>query len=278
MDRTAWLITGCSTGIGRAIARAALEAGHHVAVTARDPASVRDLAAEFSETARALALDVTDPEQVRATVAAAEQAFGGLDVVVNNAGYGYVGAVEEGEDAEIRRMFETNFFGVLEVLKAVLPGMRARRSGYVVNISSTTGFSANPGTIYYSTSKFALESLSEGLAKELAPLGIHVTVAGVGTFRTDWSGRSMRRSRIRIDDYADTVGSRIEVIRSVDGQQRGDPARLGEVIVRLAALDEPPPRIVLGRDAYETYRQKITELTDLLDEWEELGRDLDFRD
>lgn len=271
-------MTGCSSGVGRAIARAALEAGQRVAVTARRPESVADLVAEFPETGLALALDVTSREQVETAVRRAEQAFGGIDVVVNNAGYGYMGAVEEGEDEEIRAMFETNYFGALAVIKAVLPGMRRRRSGYIVNISSTTGFVANPGAIFYSSSKFALESLSEGLAKELAPFGIRVTAVAIGTFRTDWSGRSMRETRTPIEDYAETVGARIAMMRSVDGKQPGDPRRVGDALVMLAGLDDPPTRLLLGRDVYEAYRQKLADLDALLTEWEAVSLDVEFEE
>ena len=271
-----WLITSCSSGIGREIALAALAAGDRVAVTARNPESVADLVASAPSSAFGVALDVTDSAQIRAAVTATEARFGRIDVLVNNAGYGYVSSVEEGEDAEVRRMFETNFFGAIELIKAVLPGMRARRDGYLVNMSSTTGFVSMPGNVYYSTSKFALESLSEGLAKELAPFGIRVTVVGAGTFRTDWSGRSMRETRTPIDDYASSVGERRELIRSMDGRQPGDPAKLGEVVVDLAELEDPPPRLVLGRDAYEAYRGKLRELDAMLTEWESTILATDF--
>src|ERR1700748_457963 len=189
-----WLITGCSTGFGREIARAALEAGHSVVVTARRADAVADFVDEFGDRALAVALDVTDAGQVRAAVAAAEDAFGGIDVLVNNAGHGYLSAVEEGEDAEVRKLFDVNYFGVVDMIKAVLPSMRARGSGHIVNMSSMTGLAANPPNAYYSSTKFALEAVTEALATEVRPLGIKVTAVEPGAFRTDWATRSMKES------------------------------------------------------------------------------------
>jgi NAD(P)-dependent dehydrogenase (short-subunit alcohol dehydrogenase family) len=271
----AWLITGCSTGIGREIARAALEAGERVAVTARNPASVQDLVDVHPETAIAVGLDVTRQQQIDAAVARAESEFGAIDVLVNNAGYGYVGAVEEGEDEEVRAMFDTNFFGPVALVKAVLPGMRARRSGYIVNISSMTGLVSNPGNVYYSASKFALESLSEGLAKELAPFGIRVSAIEPGLFPTDWSSRSMKESKRRIADYDDTVGVRRKLIRESGAAVFGDPRRVGDAIVMLSRLEDPPVRLLLGRDVYDAYRTKLDETQALLAEWEAVTLDVD---
>ena len=189
-----WLITGCSTGFGREIARAALEDGHSVVVTARRAEAVQDFVDEFGDRALAVALDVTDAGQIAAAVAAAEEAFGGIDVLVNNAGHGYLSAVEEGDDAEVRKLFDTNYFGAVDMIKAVLPAMRARGSGHIVNISSMTGLVANPPNAYYSSTKFALEAVTEGLAKEVRPLGIKVTAVEPGAFRTDWATRSMQES------------------------------------------------------------------------------------
>ncbi|MCP4905991.1 MAG: SDR family NAD(P)-dependent oxidoreductase, partial [bacterium] len=210
-----WLITGCSTGIGREIAQAVLGSGQRVAVTARNPASVEDLAAGHPDRALALALDVTDPAQISAAVDATEQAFGAIDVLVNNAGYGYMAALEEGEDDAVRKLFDTNYFGVVDMIKAVLPGMRARKRGHVINISSMTGLVTNPPNIYYSSTKYAVEALTEGLAKEVAPFGIRVTAVEPGAFRTDWATRSMQESATPLADYADTVGARKELIKLV---------------------------------------------------------------
>ena len=263
----AWLVTGCSTGIGRAIARAALEKGYRVAVTARDVSRVEDLVSDFPDRSLPIALDVTVPEQVRAAVTETEAAFGQLDVLVNNAGYGYLAAVEEGEDAEIRKVFETNYFGVISMIKAVLPGMRSRRSGHIINISSTTGLIGNPGVAYYSSSKFALEGLTEALSKEMAPFGIKVLLVEPGAFRTDWAKRSMRETGQPITDYDATVGARRAMIRSNDDTLYGDPRRVGDALLMLLELEEPPLRLLVGRDAYEAFDEKLRGLRESLEEW-----------
>jgi len=262
-----WLISGCSTGIGREVAYAALEAGDCVAATARNPDAVADLVEVFSDRALALALDVTDPAQVREAVSAAESRFGRIDVLVNNAGYGYVSSVEEGVDEDVRRMFDTNFFGAIDLIKAVLPGMRARRAGYVVNMSSITGFVAMPANVYYSTSKFALESLSEGLAKELEPFGIRVTAVEPGVFKTDWNARSMHESPESIPDYADTVGERRKLLREGPRDFGGDPKRVAEAVVMLSRMDAPPRNLLLGADVLAATRAKLASLSATIDEW-----------
>jgi NAD(P)-dependent dehydrogenase (short-subunit alcohol dehydrogenase family) len=271
-----WLITGCSTGIGREIARAALEGGERVAVTARNPASVEDLVAAYPGRAIALALDVNDQSQIDAAVRDTEAVFGRVDVLVNNAGYGYVSAIEEGVDDDVRRMFDTNFFGAIATIKAVLPGMRARKSGYIVNISSMTGLVSNPGNVYYSASKFALESLSEGLAKELAPLGLRVSVVEPGLFRTDWSSRSMQESEPTISDYEETIGVRRELIRSSAGGEPGDPRRVGDAILMLSRLESPPLRLLLGGDVLAATRAKLADFEASLKEWEAVTLDVGF--
>jgi NAD(P)-dependent dehydrogenase (short-subunit alcohol dehydrogenase family) len=273
-----WLITGCSSGIGRAIAVAALEAGDHVAVTARDPSSVASLVAAHPGRALSLPLDVTDAGQVTSAVAAVEARFGRLDVLVNNAGYGYVSAVEEGVDADVRRMFDTNFFGPIALIKAVLPGMRARRSGYIVNISSMTGLVSNPGAVYYSSSKFALESLTEGLSKEVGPLGIRVTAVEPGFFRTDWSGRSMEQSEATLPDYAPTVGVRREQLAKAPGEAPGDPARVGDAVVMLSRLDAPPLHLLLGRDVYDALTAKLEGWKQSIEAWKDVTLDVGFRE
>lgn len=275
-ETTVWLITGCSTGIGREIARAVLEAGERVAVTARKPESVADLVEEFPDQALALALDVTNDAQIAAAVAATESAFGRLDVLVNNAGYGYVSAVEEGVDEDVRKMFDTNFFGAIAMIKAVLPGMRARKHGYIINISSMTGLVSNPGNVYYSASKFALESLSEGLRKELAPLGLRVSAVEPGLFRTDWSSRSMHESKPSISDYEATIGVRRELIRSSSGGEPGDPRKVGEAVLMLSRLESPPLRLLLGSDVLGANRAKLAEFQASMDEWEAVTLDVGF--
>lgn len=271
-----WLITGCSTGIGREIARAALEAGHSVAVTARNVDAIADFVDQFGDRALALPLDVTNRDQITAVVGEVEKAFGGIDVLVNNAGYGYMAAVEEGEDAEVRKLFDTNYFGVVDTLKAVLPGMRARRSGHVINISSMTGLVANPPNAYYSSTKFALEALTEALAKEVGPLGIKVTAIEPGAFRTDWAARSMQESSTPIGDYDDNVGARKTLIKQFADHLPGDPRKVAEAVLMVAGLDEPPLRLLLGRDVLAAVREKIADLTASIDHWESVTKNVNF--
>ena len=271
-----WLITGCSTGIGREIARAALEAGHSVAVTARNVDAVADFVDQFGDRALALPLDVTDRDQIIAAVGSVEETFGGIDVLVNNAGYGYMAAVEEGEDAEVRKLFDTNYFGVVDTLKTVLPGMRARRSGHVINISSMTGLVANPPNAYYSSTKFALEALTEALAKEVGPLGIKVTAIEPGAFRTDWAARSMQESSTPIGDYDDNVGARKTLIKQFADHLPGDPRKVAEAVLMVAGLDEPPLRLLLGRDVLAAVREKIADLTASIDQWESVTKNVNF--
>ncbi len=269
-----WLVTGCSTGFGREIARAALQAGHQVVVTARQPEAVHDVVDGF-DGALAVGLDVTDPEQIRAAVAAANDAFGGIDVLVNNAGHGYLSAVEEGEDAEVRKLFEVNYFGAVNMIKAVLPGMRARSCGHIVNISSMTGLVANPPNAYYSSTKFALEAVTEALATEVRPLGIKVTAIEPGAFRTDWATRSMKESATPIADYTD-VAARKDLIKQFAEHLPGDPRKVAEAVLLVTTLDSPPLRLLLGRDVLKAMRDRIAALTASIDEWEPVTRDVNF--
>jgi len=270
-----WLVTGCSTGFGHEIARAALEAGHTVVVTARRADAVADFAEEFGDRALPVALDVTDAGQIAAAVAAADDAFGGIDVLVNNAGHGYLAAVEEGEDAEVRKLFDVNYFGAVDMIKAVLPGMRARGSGHIVNISSMTGLVANPPNAYYSSTKFALEAVTEALATEVRPLGIKVTAVEPGAFRTDWATRSMKESGSPITDYTD-VAARKDLIKQFADHLPGDPRKVAEAVLMVTKLDEPPLRLLLGRDVLKAMRDKIAALSASIDEWEAVTKDVNF--
>ncbi len=272
-----WLITGCSTGFGREIARAALEAGHSVVVTARRTGAVQDFADEFGDRAVAVALDVTDAGQVAAAVAAAEDAFGGIDVLVNNAGHGYLSAVEEGEDAEVRKLFDVNYFGAVDMIKAVLPAMRARGSGHIVNMSSMTGLVANPPNAYYSSTKFALEAVTEALATEVRPLGIKVTAIEPGAFRTDWATRSMKESATPITDYAD-VAARKDLIKQFADHLPGDPRKVAEAVLMVTELDDPPLRLLLGRDVLKAMRDKIAATSASIEEWKSVTKDVNFAD
>lgn len=264
-----WLITGCSTGLGRHLALAVLEHGHQAVVTARDPGSVQDLVDQFPDTALALALDVTDAAQVQASVRAAEDRFGGVDVLVNNAGYGYRAALEEGDEADVAQLFATNFFGAVAITKAVLPGMRARRSGAVVNISSIGAQVCPAGSGYYAASKAALEAASSSLAKEVAPLGISVVVVEPGLFRTDFAGRSLQQAAEPISDYADTAGRRRKENDHTHGTQPGDPARAAEAIIAAVEADEPPSMLALGEDSLQSHLEVLDARRQVLDAWRE---------
>ncbi len=250
-----WFITGCSTGLGRALAAAVLGRGDNAVVTARDVTRVRDLAGQYPGTALAISLDVTHAAQVAAAVRAAHERFSGIDVLVNNAGYGYRAAVEEGDDGDVQRLFATNFFGPVALIKAVLPGMRARRSGAIVNISSIGARRTPEGSGYYAATKAALEGMSGSLRRELAPLGISVTAVEPGAFRTDFSGRSLAQSATVIADYAGTAGKRRKENDTVHGTQNGDPAKAAQALITAVESAEPPAFLLLGQDALDTYRQ-----------------------
>jgi NAD(P)-dependent dehydrogenase (short-subunit alcohol dehydrogenase family) len=273
-----WLITGCSTGFGRVLAELLLKRGERVVATARNPKQVEDLVAGYKGAGLALALDVTQPNQVAATVAEAERSFGRIDVLVNNAGYGYLAAVEEGEEAEVRALFETNFFGLVAITKAVLPDMRARRAGHIVNISSIGGLVANPSAGYYAATKFAVEGLSEALAKELEPLGIWVTAIEPGPFRTDWAGRSLKTGKLSIPDYDQTAGDRLRQISGRSGKQPGDPVRAAEAIISVVNAERPPRSLLLGKIAVNMAREKIADFSRGIDQWERLSLGTDFPD
>jgi NAD(P)-dependent dehydrogenase (short-subunit alcohol dehydrogenase family) len=273
-----WFITGSSTGFGRILAEILLKRGERVAVTARNPDQIQDVVAGYKETGLALALDVTQQSQVASAVADAEKFFGRIDVLVNNAGYGYLAAIEEGEDHEVRAMFETNFFGLVAVTKAVLPGMRARRTGHILNISSIGGFVGNPSAGYYAATKFAVEGLSEALAKEVEPLGIRVTAIEPGPFRTDWAGRSLKTAKTSLSDYVDTAGARSHQISGRSGKQPGDPVRAAEAMITIVEADQPPHNLFLGKIAVDMAREKLTCLARGIDQWETLSVGTDFPD
>jgi NAD(P)-dependent dehydrogenase (short-subunit alcohol dehydrogenase family) len=271
-----WLITGCSTGLGRALAEAVIGAGHNTVVTARDVANVADLADTAPERVLPATLDVTKPEQVAAAVRQAQERFARIDVLVNNAGYGYRAAVEEGDDADVRTLFETHFFGTVAMIKAVLPGMRARRSGAIVNLSSI-GVQLTPvGSGYYSAAKAAIEGMSGALRGELAPLGISVTVVEPGAFRTDFAGRSLIQSARVIDDYATTAGKRRKENDTMDGNQVGDPAKAGDAIIEAVESSEPPAFLLLGPDALAAYRYIADARASEIAKWEQLTSSTDF--
>ena len=271
-----WFVTGCSTGMGRDIAREALAQGYRVVLTARNPDALASLHEEYTSRSAVARLDVTDGAQIASAVRHARDVFGRIDVLVNNAGYGYISAIEEGDEAEVRAMFETNFWGLLAVTRAVLPEMRERRSGQIINNSSQAGLMSFPGTAYYSTSKFAVEALSEGLSREVAPFGISVTAVEAGPVRTDWAGRSMKHTPTVLADYAEVVGARAQLIAEMDGRQPGDPQRAAAAIVALAECDDPPRQLLLGRGVLAAYRARLAEVIASLDAWEEVTLSADF--
>lgn len=275
---TTWLITGCSTGLGRALATAVLEHGDSVVVTARDASAVQDIVDRHPATALGLALDVTDDAQVASVVSAAEERFGGIDVLVNNAGYGYRAAVEEGEDDAVQRLFDTHVFGTVRTVKAVLPGMRERRSGTIVNLSSIGARISPEGSGYYAAVKAAIEALTESLRKEVAPLGIRAFSVEPGGFRTDFAGRSLTQSADPIADYAGTAGKRRKENDTVHGTQKGDPARAAAALIEVVESDRTPSLLLLGNDASDLFRGALDALRADVDAWEALSRSTDFAD
>ena len=275
-SRPVWLITGCSTGFGRELARLVLERGWRAVVTARDVSAVADLAKAHGDDALALALDVTRKPQIDAAVAATLERFGRIDVLVNNAGYGYLAAIEEGEDDAVRAMFETNVFGLVDMTKAVLPTMRAQRSGLIVNISSIGGLTSFAATGYYHGTKYAVEGISESLATELAPLGIGVLIVEPGPFRTNWAGPSIKQSATRIDAYDGTAGERRKQTAARSGSQAGDPVRGAQAIIDAALADKPPLRLLLGKAALDLAHRKLDFMRGDFDAWETATLGADF--
>lgn len=273
-ENPVWFITGCSTGFGRELAKQLLEHGYRTVVTARNPDDVKDLG-EMNG-ALVLKLDVTDQAQIDAAVEAAEEKFGGIDVLVNNAGIGYLAAIEESEENETRRMFDINFFGLGRMIQAVLPKMRERRKGFIVNLSSIAGRTSLPSLGYYSATKFAVEGLSEALWQEVEPLGIKVMLVEPSGFRTDWAGRSANESKDQIADYAKTAGEWRQEIRADSGKQAGDPVRAAEAIIAAVAAQQPPHHLLLGNNAYDGAMAKLEALAKESKAWEAVSRGADF--
>jgi NAD(P)-dependent dehydrogenase (short-subunit alcohol dehydrogenase family) len=266
-----WLITGCSTGLGRSLAQAVLAQGHNAVVTARDVSTLQDITDAFPDTALALPLDVTDRAQISSAVEQAAGRFGAIDVLVNNAGYGYRSAVEEADEADVRQLFDTNVFGAVDMMKAVLPGMRANRAGSIVNISSIGARISPPGSGYYSATKAALEGISGSLHKELRPLGINVTVIEPGAFRTDFAGRSLTQSAAPIGDYAETAGKRRKENDTMHGNQPGDPDKAAEAILAIVESPNPPSLLVLGKDAFDAFAAVADAQRAEVEQWRDLS-------
>jgi NAD(P)-dependent dehydrogenase (short-subunit alcohol dehydrogenase family) len=271
-----WFITGCSTGFGRELAKEVLASGYRAAVASRNTDDVKDIVEAYPDNAIAVKLDVTKADQISAAVEQVQNKFGQIDVLVNNAGIGYFGAIEESEEDEVRRMFEINFFGLANVTKAVLPILRKQRSGHILNVASIGGLVGFPAVGFYNATKFAVDGFSESLAKEVAPLGIKVTVIAPSGFRTDWAGRSANNSKIVIDDYKETAGTNKDNIRGYSGNQPGDPVRAAKAMIKAVESENPPLRLLLGEAALKGARNKLDVLKKDFDTWEETTVGADF--
>lgn len=273
-----WFITGCSTGFGRELARVAAQKGDQVVGTLRKSEQVADFEAIHPENIKAVILDVTIPEQVQAGVQTCLEAFGRIDVLVNNAGYGSMGVVEQVSGEEMRRQFEVNVFGAIQMIQAVLPTMRTQQSGHIMNITSIAGLRGTPGLGIYNGSKFALEGVGEALARELKPFEIYVTNVEPGPFRTDWAGRSANYTEIEIEGYERSAGAIMEGLRARSGKQAGDPVRAAHAMYALTELEEPPVHLPLGAWAYKGARMKVKAMLEEIDKYEYLGLPTDFPD
>ena len=269
-----WLITGCSTGFGRELAKHVLERGYRTVVTARNPSDLDGLAGVGRELI--LPLDVTIQAQIDAAITTIHDTFGHIDVLVNNAGIGYFAAVEESEEEQVRRMFEVNVFGLGRMINAILPGMRERGRGFIVNISSIAGFRSFPALGYYNATKFAVEGLSEALWQETEPLGVKVMLVEPSGFRTDWAGRSAGESKWQIEDYNATAGASRSQLHALSGKQPGDPVRAAHAIVKAVESTKPPHRLLLGNEAYDGALSKLDELRKEFSAWESVAREADF--
>lgn len=267
-----WLITGTSSGLGRALAEAALARGDRVACTARDPGRVAEFETRYGRHALALPLDVTDRAAVQGAVDATVAKFGALDVLVNNAGYGLLGAVEEASEHEVRALFECNVFGALALTQAALPHLRASRRGHILNLSSQGGFAGAAGFGIYNATKFALEGLSEALAAELKPLGVRVTIVEPGAFRTNWAGRALVRTERVLDAYEETSGRTRARFETWSGRQPGDPAKAARAMLACVDATIPPMRLVLGPDALDRVRGKLASVAADVAAWESTSR------
>lgn len=265
-----WFITGCSSGFGRALTEAVLERGEVVVATARNPEQMEDLVQQYGNHILALSLDVTQPSNVQAAVKEAITTFGRIDVLVNNAGYGVFGAVEEVSDLEVRQQFETNVYGALSVTRAVLPHLRRQRSGHILNISSSGGFVGFAGAGIYCASKFALEGWSEALAKEVAPLSIHVTIVEPGAFRTAFNGKFISPNQ-PLEDYAATSGQMVQWLHQRDGQQSGDPKKAAAAMLQVVNHPAPPLRLVLGADTLEAIHAKLEVVAADIAAWRDIS-------
>jgi NAD(P)-dependent dehydrogenase (short-subunit alcohol dehydrogenase family) len=271
-----WFITGASTGFGRLLAEELLKRGERVAATARDKAKVEDLVTQYPNTAQALTLDVTKPEQITAAAEHAIRTFGHIDVLVNNAGYGVNGAIEEVSEEEFEHMFQTNIYGLIRTTRAFLPHFRKQRSGHIINFSSVGGLIGSPGWGFYNATKFAVEGFSEALAGEMKPLGVRVTVIEPGPFRTDFLGRSGKLAEREIDDYQETAGKAREYLKTQSGKQPGDPQKAIEAVIAVVDADQPPVHLILGNPALKRFREKLAGWEEEIAAWESVTKGADF--
>ncbi|PSN12554.1 short-chain dehydrogenase/reductase [filamentous cyanobacterium CCT1] len=265
-----WLITGCSTGFGRALAEAVLQKGDRLLATARKPEQLGALVEHYPDTAKAVRLDVTSPQDIQAAIDNAIATFGRIDVLVNNAGHGLIAALEEVSDEEAHQFFETNFFGALRLMQSVLPVMRQQGSGHIVNLSSTAGLVGFGGSSLYCGAKFAMEGTSEALAKEVESFGVKVTLIEPGAFRTDFNGRSLATVEQSIDAYASVSGASLQWFKEMDGQQPGDPAKAAQAIIQAVESPYPPIRLALGADAMSLIQEKLERVKTDLDAWQQV--------
>lgn len=274
-SRRVWLITGCSTGFGFELCKRVLAQGDLLVATSRNLDPLADLQPTFDGQLLTLQLDVTNGSNVRRVVAAAIQEFGRIDVLVNNAGYGLAGTLEEATDEEIRDQFDTNLFGTLAVTRAVLPHMRQQRSGRILVLSSIAGLVSNHGLCLYNGSKYALEGVFEGLAQDVAPLGIRVSIIEPGPFRTKFAGSSLKQTE-PIADYAETAGRIRQYFEKVDGTQEGDPERAAQILVDLVNMDRPPLRLLLGKVALNRLREKYNRVLKDAEQWQAVTLSADY--
>ncbi|WP_336999527.1 oxidoreductase [Pantoea agglomerans] len=270
-----WLISGCSTGFGRELAQQTIARGFKVVVTARDTSSIADLV-EGHDNALAVALDVTHQASIDQAVKTALDTFGTIDVLVNNAGYGYQSSVEEGVESEIRAQFDANVFGLFALTRAVLPAMRKARSGHVINITSVAGLIGFASSGYYSASKHAVEGWSDSLALEAGPLGIRVTCVEPGPFRTDWAGRSLHQTPSTLPDYAETAAARMKDTAEYSGTQKGDPARAATAMIAITEHDNPPRHLVMGAWGHDAVTSKLKERLAEIEAWKQTSVETDF--
>lgn len=270
-------ITGCSTGFGRQIAERAIKSGYRVVATARNVSQIETLTAGAEDRVLTLPLDVTDQDQITEAVAQSLSRFGRIDVLINNAGIGYFSSVEEGMEEETRKMFEINFWGLMQMTNAVLPQMRQQKSGHIINFSSIGGLVSFPTLGYYHATKYAVEGISESLAQEVAHLNINVTLVEPSGFRTDWSGRSSAKTDTVIPEYKEAiVGQMLQGVSQQSGQEPGNPEKAADAILQLVEAEQPPLRLLLGKAAYQAASHKLSTLTENIERWKETTLTVDF--